>query len=75
MADEIEPKKIMTKPLPQILDEIDNSIKLANQATKNAREVALPCSPKLSVGIERNHRTHKVAMIQLSYVPVHAFTF
>ena len=41
MADESEARKIMTKPLPQILDEIEESIKLANDAAKNAREAAL----------------------------------
>jgi len=40
MADEIEPKKIMTKPLPQILDEIEDSIKLADEAARSAREAA-----------------------------------
>ena len=41
MADESEARKIMTKPLPQILDEIEESIKLANDAAKNARAAAL----------------------------------
>jgi len=40
MVNEIKTKKIMTKPLPQILDEIEDSIKLANEAAKNAREAA-----------------------------------
>ena len=40
MVDEIETRKIMTKPLPQILDEIEDSIKLANEAAKSAREAA-----------------------------------
>jgi hypothetical protein len=40
MADEIETKKIMTQPLPQILDEIEDSIKLANEAAKDARQAA-----------------------------------
>ena len=40
MVDETEASKIMTKPLPQILDEIEDSIKLANEAAKNAREAA-----------------------------------
>ena len=40
MVDEIETKKIMTKPLPQILDEIEDSIKLANEAAKSAKEAA-----------------------------------
>ena len=40
MAEEIETKKIMTKPLPQILDEIEDSIKLADEAGKNARKAA-----------------------------------
>jgi len=40
MADEIETRKIMTKPLPQILDEIEDSIKLADEAARNAREAA-----------------------------------
>ena len=35
-----EAPKILTKPLPQILDEIEESIKLADQAVKNAREAA-----------------------------------
>ena len=40
MVEEIETKKIMTKPLPQILDEIEDSIKLANEAAKSAKEAA-----------------------------------
>ena len=35
-----EAPKILTKPLPQILDEIEESIKLADEAVKNAREAA-----------------------------------
>jgi len=40
MANEAEPRKIMTQPLPQILDEIEDSIRLANEAAKNARSAA-----------------------------------
>jgi hypothetical protein len=40
MANEAQPKKIMTQPLPQILDEIEDSIRLANEAAKNARDAA-----------------------------------
>ena len=40
MGNEIETKKIMTKPLPEILDEIEDSIRLADEAAKNAREAA-----------------------------------
>ena len=40
MAEEIEKKAIMVKPLPQILDEIEDSIRLANEAAKIAREAA-----------------------------------
>jgi len=40
MTTEAQPKKIMTQPLPQILDEIDDSIKLANEAAKDARKAA-----------------------------------
>lgn len=40
MGNEIEIKKIMTKPLPQILDEIEDSIRLADEAAKDAREAA-----------------------------------
>jgi hypothetical protein len=32
--------KIMTKPLPQILDEIEDSIRLANEAAADARAAA-----------------------------------
>ena len=32
--------KIMTQPLPQILDEIEDSIRAANEAVKDAREAA-----------------------------------
>jgi uncharacterized protein (UPF0147 family) len=32
--------KIHTEPLTQILDEIDDSIRLANEAAKNARDAA-----------------------------------
>lgn len=37
---EEQPKKIMVMPLPQILDEIDNSIREADAAAKNARDAA-----------------------------------
>jgi uncharacterized protein (UPF0147 family) len=37
MAGEERPKKIMTQPLPQILDEIEESIRSANEAAKDAR--------------------------------------
>ncbi len=40
MADDLETRKIMTKPLPQILDEIEHSIRQANAAAKTAREAA-----------------------------------
>ena len=41
MADTSDSRKIMTKPLPQILDEIEESIGLADEAAKNAREAAV----------------------------------
>ena len=41
MAETSEIRKIMTKPLPQILDEIEDSIGLADEAAKNAREAAV----------------------------------
>jgi hypothetical protein len=37
---EAKNKKIMTKPLPQILDEIEDSIQLAEEAAKTARDAA-----------------------------------
>ena len=37
MTKEFETRKIMTKPLPQILDEIEDSIRLSNEAAKSAR--------------------------------------
>ena len=40
MVNVTETRKIMTKPLPQILDEIEDSIKLADEAARNAREAA-----------------------------------
>lgn len=40
VAREEKPKKIMTQPLPQILDDIENSIRLADEAAKNARDAA-----------------------------------
>ena len=40
LAKEDMPKAIMTKPLPQILDEIEASIGLADEAGKNARDAA-----------------------------------
>ena len=40
MASETESRKIMTQPLPQILDEIEDSIRLADEAAKNARDAA-----------------------------------
>jgi hypothetical protein len=41
MAESDKTKKIMTKPLPQILDEIEDSIRLADEAAKNARAAAV----------------------------------
>ena len=41
MAATSEQRKIMTKPLPEILDEIEESIGLADEAAKNAREAAV----------------------------------
>jgi len=41
MGSNSETRKIMTKPLPQILDEIEDSIRLADQAAKNARDAAV----------------------------------
>jgi hypothetical protein len=38
--EEVKLKKIMTQPLPQILDEIENSIRLADEAARNARAAA-----------------------------------
>jgi len=40
MVTEMKPKKIMTQPLPQILDEIEDSIRLANDAAADARKAA-----------------------------------
>ncbi len=40
MVTEIKPKKIMTEPLPQILDDIEDSIRLANEAARDARKAA-----------------------------------
>jgi len=37
---EMKPKKIMTQPLPQILDEIEDSIRLSNEAAADARKAA-----------------------------------
>lgn len=41
MAESYQGKNILTKPLPQILDEIEESIKSADEAAKNAREAAI----------------------------------
>ena len=37
---EAKPKRIMTEPLPKILDEIEESIGLANEAARDARKAA-----------------------------------
>ena len=39
-VNEIKTKKIMTAPLPTILDDIEDSIKSADEAARNAREAA-----------------------------------
>ena len=41
MVNNRESRKIMNKPLPQILDEIEDSIRLADEAAKNARDAAV----------------------------------
>lgn len=40
VTDREKPKKIMTQPLPQILDDIESSIRLADEAADNARKAA-----------------------------------
>jgi len=40
MTTQPKPKSIMVKPLPQILDEIEESIGLADDAAKDARKAA-----------------------------------
>jgi hypothetical protein len=40
MANEKRASKIMTEPLPQILEEIEDSIRAANEAAKDARKAA-----------------------------------
>jgi hypothetical protein len=40
MVTDMKPKKIMTQPLPQILDEIEDSIRLANDAAADAHNAA-----------------------------------
>jgi hypothetical protein len=40
MASEKTAPKIMTEPLPRILDEIEDSIRAANEAAKDARQAA-----------------------------------
>ena len=40
MTEEVETKKIMRLPLPQILDEIEDSLRKADEAARNAREAA-----------------------------------
>ena len=40
VTDKEKPKKIMTQPLPQILDDIENSIRLADETADNARKAA-----------------------------------
>ncbi len=40
MAVQETPKSIMVKPLPQILDEFEDSVKAADEAAKDARQAA-----------------------------------
>jgi proline dehydrogenase len=40
MVTQEKPKKIMVQPLPQILDEIEDSIQTANEAAADARKAA-----------------------------------
>ena len=68
MVNDAEPKKIMTKPLPQILDESEESIRSANDAAKNARsavEEAYKAGEKAARDAARiaNERVEKVEQI------------
>jgi len=65
MVNEMETKKIMTQPLPQILDEIEDSIKLANEAAKNAREAA---EEARKAGEKAANEAARVAAEQISKV-------
>ena len=58
MAESDKTKKIMTKPLPQILDEIEDSIRLADEAAKNARDAAVEA---LKAGDKAFNEATKVA--------------
>jgi len=78
MADNLQGKKILTKPLPQILDEIDESIKQADEAAKNAREAAIEAreagdkafTEATRVANERIDRVEKVAQSALQLAEV-----
>ena len=63
MAEDVKTKKIMTKPLPQILDEIEDSIRSANEAAKAARGAA-----------EEAHRAGEKAAGEAAKVAAEAIT-
>ena len=51
MTDSNEPRKIMTKPLPQILDEIEESIKLADEAAAQARKATAEAQTAIEIAV------------------------
>jgi len=68
MANNRETGRIMTKPLPQILDEIEDSIRLADKAAKDARDAAVEARKAGEKAVEEatrveNERIAKVEQI------------
>jgi len=68
MANNRETRRIMTKPLPQILDEIEDSIRLADKAAKDARDAAVEARKAGEKAVEEatrveNERIAKVEQI------------
>ena len=51
MTDSSETRKIMTKPLPQILDEIEESINLADEAASQARKAAAEAQTAVEIAV------------------------
>jgi methyl-accepting chemotaxis protein len=68
MPEGTETKKIMTQPLPQILDEIEDSIRLANEAAQNARDAANEArqAGEKAAGEAARVATEKIAKVEQS---------
>ena len=72
MVDSGVARKIMMKPLPQILDEIEDSIRLADEAAKNARDAAVEVRKAAEKAVSEATRIADERILQVGQIAENA---